>query len=136
MSKLFNVLVIEDNIDHIAIIKNLNKDYGFGIKTAKNFSQYMDLMIEETKKSYDLILCDIYLDHPLEGLEILKEFRQSGRKGKIIAYTTNEKKKDFFINQGFDDMIAKNFIDLKKLFTSIKNQMILENPVITKKISF
>ena len=93
MSNNPKFLAIDDNEDHIELIRLLNKSFNFQIDFGINI---FDFLSHVNKFNYDVILCDLNLHYQKEGLDILKSYQQYGLKSKISAYTSNSADESFF----------------------------------------
>lgn len=110
--------MIEDNQEHIDLINILNRDFNYLIDVGRSISDFKNLI---TSKDYQLILCDLNLQYQLEGLDILKSFKQYKLTSKIYAYTSNTAEDDYFLEKGFHGVIKKNLNELEKLFVHLLN---------------
>ena len=115
-----NVLVVDDNMLNLKLIKRLLVDYNINVDMAKSGLECID-KVKET--NYDAI----FLDHMMpgmDGIETLNELRniKSGLP-PIIALTANSYSgvKDTYINAGFTDYLAKpiNKNELNRLLINI-----------------
>ena len=115
-----NVLVVDDNMLNLKLIKRLLVDYNINVEMAKSGLECIDKVKEA---NYDAI----FLDHMLpgmDGIETLNELRniKSGLP-PIIALTANSYSgvKDTYINAGFTDYLAKpiNKNELNRLLINI-----------------
>ena len=102
MTNKTNILVIEDNQEHIELIKALNKEFNYHIDIGMNISDFNKLILTKT---YHLILCDLHLQYQLEGLDILKSFKRYNLDSKIYAY---ENLKRFYLNHSNDLKLLNN----------------------------
>ena len=116
MENTTNILVIEDNPDHVALMNILNREFNFCIDIGSSLIDFQNMIRE---KNYDLIICDINMRYETEGLDILKLYKNYNLKSKIVAYTASAKDSDFFINLGFDSLIRKNLLEIRLLFKSM-----------------
>ena len=115
-----NVLVVDDNMLNLKLIKRLLVDYNINVEMAKSGLECIDKVKEA---NYDAI----FLDHMMpgmDGIETLNELRniKSGLP-PIIALTANSYSgvKDTYINAGFTDYLAKpiNKNELNRLLINI-----------------
>lgn len=115
-----NVLVVDDNMLNLKLIKRLLVDYNINVEIAKSGLECIDKVKEA---NYDAI----FLDHMMpgmDGIETLNELRniKSGLP-PIIALTANSYSgvKDTYINAGFTDYLAKpiNKNELNRLLINI-----------------
>lgn len=101
------ILVVDDTVTNIAIIKGLLKDTGLMIDTAVNGEACLELVKENR---YDIIFLDIRMPG-LSGEEVLRQINRQGlRKGvPIVALTADALKesRDRFLSEGFTDYLSK-----------------------------
>lgn len=100
------ILIVED--DAIAAMlaeKTLEKQ--FSVTTVPN--GYVAIKAVEMIR-FDAVLMDINLgDHRLDGLATMRRIKSGtkNRRLKIFAITAFSDTRDWYINQGFDDLIIK-----------------------------
>ena len=83
--------------------------------------------VMQSGKLFDIILLDINLPSPWDGMMLLKEFKKKWpilNKTPFVAQTAyaNTGDKEKFLTFGFDDYISKP-IDKRELFTIIENNL-------------
>ena len=101
------VLVVDDNILNIKVAETLLKKYKLNIKTCSSGYECLDLIKAGNK--YDLILMDDMMPK-LTGTETLHLLQEIPTfKTKVVALTANaiEGMKDKYIEEGFNDYLAK-----------------------------
>lgn len=101
------VLVVDDNILNIKVAETLLKKYKLDIKTCSSGYECLDLIKAGNK--YDLILMDDMMPK-LTGTETLHLLQEIPTfKTKVVALTANaiEGMKDKYIEEGFNDYLAK-----------------------------
>jgi signal transduction histidine kinase/CheY-like chemotaxis protein/HPt (histidine-containing phosphotransfer) domain-containing protein len=114
-----SVLVVDDVISNIYVIRGLLKPYGLRIETAASG-------IEAVEKIKDGNVYDIvFMDHmmpKMDGIEATKIIRGMGYTRTIIAFTANAivGQSDIFLANGFDGFISKP-IDSRELDAAVKN---------------
>ncbi|MBR4719259.1 MAG: response regulator [Lachnospiraceae bacterium] len=101
------ILVVDDTVTNLAIIKGLLKDTGLIIDTAVNGEACLE-MVRDNR--YDIIFLDIRMPG-MSGEEVLKQINERGyrRSVPIIALTADALKesRDKFLAEGFTDYLAK-----------------------------
>lgn len=115
VSKL-NILLVEDDYVSRLVMKQICKNYGWGIGIASNGREALNML---DKEHFDLILMDIQMPE-MSGYEVTKIIREneklSGAHIPIIATTAyamnTDKEKCFEV--GMDDYISKP-VDLAEL---------------------
>lgn len=112
------VLVIDDNIDILQIVKIILENYGFEVLVTPKG--------EETFSKADtfnpqLILMDVFLSSGIDGREICKTLKSSSQTKDIpvILFSAQVKMDDVFRHWGADDFISKPF-EVKELISKIK----------------
>lgn len=114
------ILLIEDNIMNRELVKDILELENYSITAAANGKDALDVL---EKESFDLILTDINLPK-LDGLELIKIIRESGRSVSVIALTSDLGTRDglTFQEVGFDDFIQKPF-KIKEFRDTIKSYL-------------
>lgn len=101
------ILVVDDTVTNLAIIKGLLKDTGLVIDTATNGEACLELVRDNT---YDIIFLDIRMPG-MSGEEVLKQINERGYRKSvpIVALTADALKesRDKFLAEGFTDYLAK-----------------------------
>lgn len=101
------VLVVDDNDMNIKIVTSLLKKYGITTDSCKSGYECIDKI--KTNNDYDLIFMDDMMPRMTgtETLHILQEMPEF--KNKIVVLTANaiEGMKEKYIEEGFDDYVAK-----------------------------
>jgi DNA-binding response OmpR family regulator len=106
------ILLLEDDILFCETLEDFLDDEGYIVHTAKDGEEALSLNFEN---NYDLYLLDINVPK-LNGLELLKELRQSGDNTPAIfltSYKDKETLKEGFLN-GADDYLTKP-VDMEEL---------------------
>ena len=108
MRLMFNILLVEDNVD----IQQLNKELleeerGYKVRTAMNLAESRESIKQSTP---DLIVLDIMLPDG-SGLDFLKELRQAGADVPVLLLTALSESGDEVkgIREGGDDYVAKPY---------------------------
>ncbi|MFA9378984.1 MAG: ATP-binding protein [Lachnotalea sp.] len=118
------VMVIDDNLINLEVIRGLLSYYKINVTTAE--SGYEGLKLLGNTK-YDLVLLD-YMMPDLDGIETIRLLKK--REGKyfrnlpVVALTANAVSgaRDMFLGEGFQDYIAKP-IDVSKLEMVLMNYL-------------
>lgn len=115
---MFEILLLEDDELFSESLEDFLEEQGYSIDIACDGEVALELNF---KKNYDLYLLDINVPK-INGLELLKELRDSGDETPTI-YLTSYKDKDTlkkgFLN-GADDYLRKP-VDLEELLLRIKS---------------
>lgn len=111
-----NILIIDDDIDIINLVKDILGDEGYSVTYSLNGIDGRDKILTE---HYDLVLLDNMLPD-ITGIDILKEIRDKVNI-PIILLTAKGKKIDKIMGfeTGADDYITKPFDDMD-LLTRVK----------------
>lgn len=84
MSKMFKVLVVDDEIEHRETMRMILESKGYMVGEASSGGEALDLLDEEF---YPLVLCD-YIMPGIDGLEVLKRIKkQYGDSIEVIIIT-------------------------------------------------
>jgi two-component system, NarL family, sensor histidine kinase BarA len=104
-----NILVVEDNVVNIMVIRNRLKQAGATVDEASNGLMAVDKC---KNKKYDLIFMDIHMP-VMDGFEATDKIRnsQNNHDSVIVALTADalSKSRDAYIAAGFNDYIIKPF---------------------------
>lgn len=114
------VLVVDDNKVNITITCNFLKPYKFNI----DFCESGKECLEKSNNNYDLIFMDIMMPE-MDGVETLHKLKENPNFNTIvIALTADavEGAEQKYLNEGFDDYIAKPLIK-EKLDNKIKRNI-------------
>lgn len=101
MYKVINILLIEDdNLDHIEVIRTLNKKkIVYQLKIVKNGEEAIQFLTEDSNDLFadklDIILLDLNMPK-MNGFEFLEKVRQDEKLKdiKIFVLTTSDEHKD------------------------------------------
>ena len=118
---MHRVLVVDDNIDILQIVKIILENYGFEVAVTPKG--------EETLSKTDtfnpqLILMDVFLSSGIDGRELCKILKSNSQTKDIpvILFSAQIKMDDGFASWGADDFIAKPF-EVKELISKIKSHL-------------
>jgi len=104
-----NILFVDDDRDARNLVRAfISKSYNI------DFAESSDEAISKVKvKKYDIILMDINLRKGVDGIEVIKDIRKISeyKNAQFIAVTAfaMNNDKEEFLEQGFDDYLAKPF---------------------------
>jgi CheY-like chemotaxis protein len=114
-----SVLVVDDVVSNIYVIRGLLKPYGLRIETASSGIE----AVEKIKNGnvYDIVFMD-HMMPKMDGIEATKIIRGMGYTNTIIAFTANAivGQSDIFLANGFDGFISKP-IDSRELDAAVKS---------------
>lgn len=117
-----HILIVEDDrLSAFLAEKNLEKHF----KTTVVTNGY-DAIAAVDQNKFDAILMDINLgDELMDGLRTMRTIKQNVRheKLKIFAITSVSDAREWYIKQGFEDLIMKP-ISEEKIVTIIKSKML------------
>ncbi|PRR69107.1 Heme response regulator HssR [Clostridium thermopalmarium DSM 5974] len=112
--KVFDILVVEDDINTQKLICAVLKRGGYNTYTAKDGIEALNLM--ETQH-FDLIVLDLMMPH-MDGYELCEQLRDIGENIPILMMTASQKIEDkhkgFLV--GTDDYMTKPFDEQEMLF--------------------
>lgn len=102
-----NILIIEDQSDLSQLISNHLEKAGMNCDIASSGEQALETLDSDV---HDLIILDRGLPD-MEGLEVLKIFREEGIKTPVIVLTAKDELGDKVegLNSGADDYLVKPF---------------------------
>lgn len=85
MDRLKKVLVVDDETGIRYLLSDVLADKGFEVSMARDGQESLDQL---EVNSFDLIITDIHMPR-LDGIEMLKCMKKTGRKEKVIVMTGN-----------------------------------------------
>ncbi|KAH9813703.1 hypothetical protein DFH28DRAFT_1128359 [Melampsora americana] len=116
-----HVLVVEDNVINVKVIKRQLSLKGYSVSVAMDGRQGLDILYEDDQKPSELgpigiVLMDIQMP-VMNGLDAITELRASEKTGKVkqrypvIAVTGNARKEqtEQILASGFDDICVKPY---------------------------
>ena len=107
MSGKARILVIDDEISIVEVLKALLKREGYSVKAAGNADEALDAL---RKEKFDLMISDIRME-PIDGLELLRRAREIQPHLAVImmtAYGTVETAVEA-MKKGAFDYVCKPF---------------------------
>ena len=122
MNELTHLLVVDDHLENLIVLKAVFKKQGYSIDTAENGIEALEAI---EKKSYDLILLDIMMPE-MDGFEVCKRIKEDemSKSTPVIFITA---KTDFeSVVKGYElgavDYVTKPF-NPAILRARVKNQL-------------
>ena len=127
-NKYGHILVVEDDHIDILVVKALLEKH-FNLQIVQNGPDALKAL-EET--NFDIVLADINLgDKNMDGVKLMKTIRENKNYDhiKVFAVTAYYENRNFFMEQGFDELLTKPVI--KEEILDILNASIRNNtPVV------
>ncbi len=119
------ILVVEDDVLQRYIAKSVLSEK-FEVETANDGYEALE-MVE--KNDYAYVLMDINLgDASMDGIKVMRMMRQNRRykHTKIVAVTAHSHLRDWYISEGFNELIVKPILsetvfDLLDKVPNVKN---------------
>ncbi|MCL1995454.1 MAG: response regulator, partial [Defluviitaleaceae bacterium] len=108
-----NVLVVDDMITNLYVMKSLLSAYGITVEIAT--SGFEAIKQIETGKIYNIIFMD-HIMPELDGMQTVEVLRAMGYGGIIVALTANndDGQRDMFMSRGFSEFMSKP-VDIEDL---------------------
>ncbi|RMF14985.1 MAG: response regulator [Gammaproteobacteria bacterium] len=112
------VLVAEDNPDNQQLLRMMLSKTGVGLSVVDNGRKALEAALAFP---FDLILMDVQMPE-MGGLEAVRNLREAGYRGKIVALTANVLSTDIehYRQAGFDEWLAKP-IDRARLYAVMES---------------
>ncbi|MES2681455.1 MAG: response regulator [Bacteroidota bacterium] len=107
--KFGNILVVEDDHIDTLVVKALLEKH-FNLQIVQNGHEAIKIMDEH---NFDIVLADINLgDVNMDGIKLMKTIRENKLHDsiKVFAVTSYYENRNFFIEQGFDELLTKPVI--------------------------
>ena len=108
-NKYGNILVVEDDQIDILVVKALLEKH-FNLQIVQNGREALEAM---ENNDFDIVLSDINLgDVSMDGIKLMKSIREIEKHArvKVFAVTAYYENRNFFIEQGFDELLTKPVI--------------------------
>ncbi len=108
-TKRGNILVVEDDHIDTLVVKALLEKH-FNLQIVQNGYDALQAM-DETE--FDIVLADINLGvDTMDGIELMKTIRGNKKheRVKVFAVTAYYENRNFFLEQGFDELLTKPVI--------------------------
>src|SRR5436190_1370383 len=102
------VLVVDDDPNLLRMLRRGLTLAGYDVRAAEDGDVAMRMLVDEEP---DLLVLDVMLPEPLDGLELARRLRQGGSNVPIIMLTARDKVADKLagFTSGADDYLAKPF---------------------------
>ncbi len=117
------ILVVDDVMENIEVIRMYLKDYPVQIQAAENGEEALDCF---TGNTFDLILMDVRMP-VMDGITATKEIRQREKEDAspaqiILAVTAHafQEQKNKFLRAGFDGVLTKPYFKRELIQTLFK----------------
>ncbi|RLD51864.1 MAG: hypothetical protein DRI94_04815 [Bacteroidetes bacterium] len=113
------VLIVEDDVFSVILLKEYLSTFDIEIQTARNGKEAISFCVNNKP---DIIITDILMPF-MNGIDLMKELKNKNPKIKFIAetaYATTEKLEEI-TNAGFEAIIIKpyNKKDFQKIFKDV-----------------
>jgi two-component system, sensor histidine kinase len=126
--KGLDIFIVEDDLMNSMVLVQMTKALG-EVTTAVNGESTLQIIEnrEKQKKRFDIMLFDINLPPPYDGIQLMKKVRKQYPEYKSIPFVAQTAyamagDREKLLEEGFDDYIAKP-INKNELLTIIKNQL-------------
>jgi len=91
------VLVVDDNIDSITILRSILETNGFAVRTAQSGRDALDLLAQEVP---DVILLDVMMPE-MSGLEVLERIKSNHETSRLPVILVTAKMQDEDVLTGY-----------------------------------
>ncbi len=122
------IFIVEDDLMNKIVLYEMTKSLG-NVVTSINGDETMKIMEQTYKdgKIFDIMLFDINLPPPWDGIRLMQEIRKKWKEYKVIPFVAQTAyamagDKEKLLEAGFDDYISKP-INQQELYSIIKNQL-------------
>jgi len=122
------IFIVEDDLMNKIVLYEMTKSLG-NVVTAINGDETLRIIEQafNEKKIFDIMLFDINLPPPWDGIRLMKEVREKWKVYKTIPFVAQTAyamsgDKERLLEAGFDDYISKP-INQQELYSIIKNQL-------------
>ena len=122
------IFIVEDDLMNKIVLCQMTKPLG-NVVAAINGDETMKIIEQSIKegKIFDIMLFDINLPPPWDGIRLMQEIRKKWKEYKIIPFVAQTAyamagDKEKLLEAGFDDYISKP-INQQELYSIIKNQL-------------
>ncbi len=119
MAELKNVLVVDDELTNLILLKRLLTKAGYSIVTAHNG---MEAILYLEKEQFDAVLTD-WMMPEIDGIELIRQMREKISPLPFIMMITalvSDEAKRYALESGADDYIAKP-INVEELLSRLKD---------------
>jgi len=122
------IFIVEDDLMNKLVLYEMTKTLG-NVKTAVNGDETLSIIenFHKEGKIFDIMLFDINLPPPWDGIRLMLEIRKKWKEYKTIPFVAQTAyamagDKEKLLESGFDDYISKP-INQQELYSIIKNQL-------------
>ncbi|NEP41433.1 MAG: response regulator, partial [Okeania sp. SIO2H7] len=119
------VMVVDDNLEHLAFLTNLLTSWGFTVSEAKDGKEALEKIQEHQP---DLIITDIFMS-VMDGLELIKNIRENKDFKKVFIFASSaigiNSQENSSLEAGANDFIAKP-IKVEELLEKLQANLRLE----------
>lgn len=122
------IFIVEDDLMNKIVLFEMTKSLG-NVVTCMNGDETMRVIGEQYKtgKIFDIMLFDINLPPPWDGIRLMKEIRNKMKEYRSIPFVAQTAyamvgDKEKLLEAGFDDYISKP-INQQELYSIIRNQL-------------
>lgn len=122
------IFIVEDDLMNKIVLFEMTKSLG-NVVTCMNGDETMRVIEEQYKtgKIFDIMLFDINLPPPWDGIRLMKEIRNKMKEYRSIPFVAQTAyamvgDKEKLLEAGFDDYISKP-INQQELYSIIRNQL-------------
>lgn len=126
MNNKKTILIIEDSNTYLSYFDELFKKEGFGVLTAKNGEEGVEMALREKP---DLILLDIIMP-VMDGMSALREIRKNkwGKNVPIIMLTNLDdvQRVSEAISYNVREYLVKSDVSTKEVLQKVKKELELE----------
>ena len=91
------VLVVDDNVDSITILRSILETNGFAVRTAQSGRDALDLLAQEVP---DVILLDVMMPE-MSGLEVLERIKSNHATSRLPVILVTAKMQDEDVLTGY-----------------------------------
>jgi two-component system, OmpR family, response regulator MprA len=103
-----SIMVVDDDPNLLRMLRRNLSLAGYDVRAVEDASTALDSIFEQQP---DLVVLDVMLPEPIDGLEVARRLRQSGSNVPILMLTARDKVADKVAGfaSGADDYLAKPF---------------------------
>ncbi|MFN4219725.1 MAG: sigma-54-dependent transcriptional regulator, partial [bacterium] len=129
MAEGFNLLIVDDEVDILNVLKFLLEKEGYRVDTALNGEEALSKI---KKKTYDIVLTDLRMPG-IDGMELLERIKEEASETDVVIMTAYASIDSAVtaIKKGASDYIVKPFIneDVKMRIKRILEHKTLQREV-------
>jgi len=107
-NRISSVLVVDDDPNLLRMLRRGLTLAGYAVRAAEDGESALRMLTEDEP---DVVVLDVMLPEPLDGLQLARRLRQGGSNVPIIMLTARDKVSDKLagFSSGADDYLAKPF---------------------------